>query len=44
LQLRSVTLSALWEPFMAFYVDQELTHLYGKQAANDDNAGLAMAA
>lgn len=44
LQLRSVAISTLWEPFMAFYIDQELTRRYGKQAANDDNAGLAMAA
>jgi len=29
---------------MAFSVDQELTRLYGKQAANDDHAGLALAA
>ena len=44
LPLRSIALSALWDPFMAFSVDQELTRLYGKPAANDDHAELALAA
>lgn len=38
LQLRSVALSELWEPFMDFRIHSELTRLYGKQAANDDQA------
>lgn len=44
LQLRSVDLSGLWEPFITFHIDQELTRLYGQPAANDDQATLGMAA
>jgi hypothetical protein len=36
LQVRGVALSGLWEPFLDFHVDQELTRLYGKPAANDE--------
>ncbi|MEA3642118.1 MAG: hypothetical protein VBE63_19575 [Lamprobacter sp.] len=38
LQLRSVALSNLWEPFMDDRIHSELTHLYGEQAAKDDRA------
>jgi hypothetical protein len=38
LQLRSVALSNLWQPFMDFRIHSELTRLYGEQAANDDQA------
>ena len=38
LQLRSVALSNLWEPFMDCRINSELTRLYGDQAANDDRA------
>ncbi len=44
LQLRSVALSQLWEPFMDFRICSELTRLYGAEAANDDRIELPIAA
>ncbi len=36
LALRSITLSGLWEEFMAFYVRDDLRRRYGTAVANDD--------
>lgn len=36
LALRSITLSGLWEEFMAFYVRDDLRRRYGTEVANDD--------
>jgi hypothetical protein len=44
LELRSVAISQLWEPFMDFRIRSELTRLYGAEAANDDQFELPIAA